>query len=703
MRNFEIQKKNSESFRSLWISLFLFFVCFLFPTFTYASGITRAPNNLGLVGYWPMNEGSGTVSSDFSGNKNNGAFGGTPTWVSGKFGKGLNFFNLVHYVQVPDSNSLDTTSDVTVSAWIKLNGNSDTQFVVNKDENYSLSVTGGLVRMQFWTGTTARAVDVTAPSSGSWHHVVGVVTSNEVTAVYVDGILQGSSAYVISGGVSRVLTNPLIFGTGFGGGYAGSIDEVRIYNRALSQSEVSTLYKSGVVVKRQANNLGLVGYWPMNEGDGTVASDFSGNRNSSQLSGDTSWVSGKLGEAVYFNEGLAGLATIPSSKVFNFANDITVSAWVKTTVDGGIIFQLQNSNPLVYLQVGDTTAGGTAHKLVAYFRTDAGGVNVTSGVTNIDDGKWHFVAAVRNIVTQDVRLYVDGSLDGSPNTYADTAAINTFGGVTNYISSTGPYGFTGAIDEVRVYNRALSADEIASLYKTSYSLVNKTPIDIVKSGLVGYWPLDGKYMSWGTGVVDDVSENGDHGLIVGLSTTTSSVIGKVGQGLKFDGIDDEITVGNIADALGEMSVAVWFKLAGSLYPPYRPLVVKMDNPTTAAGWGLFIGDLSPYDKVTFLTQDSGGAHWNQYTTTTGYADGLWHHAVATLTGGINGVITIYIDGVSVPLVNGGSGTVTSNTTTDPVRIGGNPNRRFDGSLDEPRIYNRALSASEVLTLYNTTK
>jgi hypothetical protein len=680
MRNFEIQKKNSGSFRGLGISLLFFFICFLFPIFTHASGITKAPNNLGLVGYWSMNEGSGTVSSDFSGNKNNGVFGGTPTWVNGKFGKGLNFFNLGNYIQVSDSNSLDTTSDVTVSAWIKLNGNSDTQFVVNKDENYSLRVTGGLVRMQFWTGTTIRAVDVTAPSSGSWHHVVGVVTSNEVTAVYVDGILQGSSAYVLSGGVSRVLTNPLIFGTGFGGGYAGSIDEVRIYNRALSQSEVSTLYKGGVVVKRQANNLGLVGYWPMNEGDGTVAGDSSGFGNTGIFANNTTWDTGKVGKAVSFRGG----AFFDHIHIYSPAstnikdNSLTISVWIKKTTNGGIV-----AGQGYTLELGDAGVGCGSTD-IAFIKKFYGIYCMSSFPV---DGEWHLLTIVAD--SGGITSYVDAVV-------TDTAGDGTVfpdqsGNDITLGSGVGSTQFGGSLDEMRIYDRALSSDEIAALYKTTYSLVNRTPTTVVSSGLVGYWPMDGKYVEWETGVVDDVSENGNDGQVVNMSTTTSPVVGKVGQALRFDGVDDAIDVGSAINlANSSFTVSAWAK-RGAVTPVISEFFLSQGSASPYNMLQLGIDDNQPF--CGFYSDDL-------YVLGTSILDTQWHHYVCTYNASTNERI-VYMDGVEIDrdTTSGdfaGTGTFyIGRQTALPVT--------YKGSIDEVKVYNRALSPAEILTLYNATK
>src|SRR3989338_9287108 len=88
---------------------FILTLLFIFmPTHIANAGIIgKPPTNLGLVGYWSMNEGTGSYAGDASGNKNTGTLTGGPTWVDGKRGKALSFDGSNDYVSVADANSLD--------------------------------------------------------------------------------------------------------------------------------------------------------------------------------------------------------------------------------------------------------------------------------------------------------------------------------------------------------------------------------------------------------------------------------------------------------------------------------------------------------------------------------------------------------------------------------------------------------------------
>ena len=88
------------------------------------SVLTKPPNNLGLVGYWSFNEGTGTIATDFSGQGNRGVISGA-SWVSGKRNKALQFDGSDDYVRM-DGTSLAAPTDWTVALWVKRTGDGAT-------------------------------------------------------------------------------------------------------------------------------------------------------------------------------------------------------------------------------------------------------------------------------------------------------------------------------------------------------------------------------------------------------------------------------------------------------------------------------------------------------------------------------------------------------------------------------------------------
>ncbi|MGD0733384.1 MAG: DUF2341 domain-containing protein [Terracidiphilus sp.] len=148
-----------------------------------------------------------------------------------------------------------------------------------------------------------------------------------------------------------------------------------------------------------------------------------------------------------------------SSNAWNFSGDMTLSAWIKTTGNSLLAMQLQDGNPLAYLSVGPTTAGGGSGEAVAYFRTDGGSVLVASGNTAINDGNWHHLQTVRS-TGEAVLIYVDGILE-TTTAYSDSGPIDVSGGGAN-IGGGGNTSFNGLIDEARISSVARSADWIAT-------------------------------------------------------------------------------------------------------------------------------------------------------------------------------------------------------------------------------------------------
>jgi len=195
----------------------------------------------------PMNEGSGSVVYDYSRYRNNGQIVGA-NWTTGKFGKALSFDGVDDYVEVPDSESLNITSAITISAWVYYKENpSEWPAFVSK---YSSSK-GYLL----WQRTNLKIAFGVWDESGNehyageiiltegWHHLVGVYDPSlpsDNVKLYVDGKQTGVTSD-FTGKIS-VSPNPLYIGRVMDLYFNGIIDEVRIYNRALSEEEIKSLY-----------------------------------------------------------------------------------------------------------------------------------------------------------------------------------------------------------------------------------------------------------------------------------------------------------------------------------------------------------------------------------------------------------------------------------------------------------------------------
>ena len=233
--------KQIKVFSRKKIVLFLSIFCI----FTYASVVLAIAPTSGLVGYWNL-DGS---ANDFSGGGNNGTVNGVSSWVIGKINQALSF-NGSNYVSISHISSLNPGSSLwSVSAWVK--GNSDGSVLWKGSSSldlYKLAVDGGNAIFNINAG--GDTVSTTAKSSvivndGNWHLITGVRSSVNKADIYVYGILSGTSTYAGSG-ISIDTTTPLIIGSENGNKsfFSGLIDDVRVYNRALSSSEVLDVYNA---------------------------------------------------------------------------------------------------------------------------------------------------------------------------------------------------------------------------------------------------------------------------------------------------------------------------------------------------------------------------------------------------------------------------------------------------------------------------
>ena len=458
-----------------------------------------------LVGYWPMEEGGGTSIVDASGNGNDGALTGSPTWAAGQRGTfALSLNGSTQYALVPDAASLELTTSITLAAWIEPAGASAaTQYLVKKatingTDGYELSLSSaGKVFVRFnqkTPGDTFRINSTTSyPLNGTaWMHVAATYDGATIR-LYVNGVQEGSLAESIA-----IATNNLPLGIGAqsdgGTKLNGALDEVRVYCRALSAAEILDLMACG------GNNDGascddgvscngadtcsggvcthagicssptptatpdLVGYWPMEEGSGTSVLDASGQGNNGSLPVNGTWIAGQRGTYALRVDGNTQYASVPDAASLDLTSAITLAAWIKpeqnTTQD--LIKKAVNGGTDGYeLTLSAVSAPNVQKVFVRFNQVTSGDTYRVNSTTQYpaDGTTWMHVAATYDGAT--IRLYVNGVQEGSLAASITIAQNNLPLGIG--AQSDGGRKYKGALDEVRVYGRALSAAEIAEL------------------------------------------------------------------------------------------------------------------------------------------------------------------------------------------------------------------------------------------------
>lgn len=404
----------------------------------------------GLLGHWKFNEGSGASIADSSGNAHHAAFAtGSPTWTSSGPYAGTLEFNGSN--DAATNNDFPPPSEGTVTWWFRSNGASaSTQRMFGLGDNWEVrQESDGLLSFDLCASTASGVFTTTASLSTAdrWYHVAAVYDSDDESyAVYVDGELQKS-------GTSNIAMSPqsaakLSFGTRTGSTqrFAGRFDDFRIYDRKLTHAEIRDLY-------------GLVGWYKFDETSGTVANDSSGLGNNGTYTGGPTLAMASnghaaMGTAVDFN----GSNYVQVAGLFGSPSSVSLAAWAKldasdtnsaeiVSLGDHVSLRLKNNSAELYYYNGSTWVGTAVNRVIA-------------------QTGWHHYAAVFD-ETGTYKLYIDGNeaasgaLSGSIP-YAGLGANTRIGSHGNGQTT---YDFDGRIDDVRIFKRPLTADEVYQLYR----------------------------------------------------------------------------------------------------------------------------------------------------------------------------------------------------------------------------------------------
>ncbi|HJW96941.1 MAG TPA: LamG domain-containing protein [archaeon] len=213
------------------------------------------------IAHWKFDETSGIIASDSSWNGNTGTLVNGPVWTAGKIGNSLSFDGTNDYITVANESNFDfeRTSSFSVSAWIKTSVSND-RVIISKEtaaspySGWAFYVQPSSVRVHItntWGSNYISKFGGVDIDNNVWHHVAFTYIGSSLASgvnIYIDGNL--SNGAVSSDTLSATILNDQAPQIGAypspGGFFSGLIDEVRIYNRALSQEEILSLYNSGL-------------------------------------------------------------------------------------------------------------------------------------------------------------------------------------------------------------------------------------------------------------------------------------------------------------------------------------------------------------------------------------------------------------------------------------------------------------------------
>lgn len=711
------------------------------------------------VGYWKFDEGQGTTVYDSSSNKNSGTMynmaspaTATSGWSNnGKFGRALSFDGDNDYISVADSSSLDATDGLTISLWVrpassmsgiskgllgKYEGSAGQRgYMIRANDvagasgcnnvlAFILSATGG-------TTFNSRCADM-ALAANKWYHIVTVFKGGTNQDIYIDGKLHNGGFGAESTGsipsAINVNLQPLLIGKIHSGEYfPGLIDEVKIYNFALTVDEVNLDYNQGAALKLgsvgtdAAGNpsnaadraycppgdttaaCGPVGEWRFEEGSGQTAKDTSGSGNNGVIgaltsidSSDPVYTTGRIGKALKFD----GVDDYVISKNANlsFTDAITIEAWVKPTVTDtymGIVSRTDLNN-----HFGDFDIHLSNNGQVRFILNDDSPTNRLDSSALVA-GQWSHIAVTYSNSSGYKKIYING-IENNSASFSGNINAN-YSNVLIGLYFSAQYPFRGNIDEVKIYNYARSAAQVAWDYN--------------KGGPVGWWKMD---ECQGSAIHDSSGRNNVGTLNLGAGGVTSAGTcqtagtawglgagGKRNASLSFDGADDyvEIPDGPNLDISGELTISAWVKIAATDNTNYGG-VGKYANMTGYANqrsYGFYF--LSNSTRPSAGVSDNGTAnsgHWTGVDSSTNIGLNTWAHVVMVFKP--SAYLRIYINGKLDSETTSGVVSSIFNSTA-PLWLGTNYDktdsaRNMNGQIDDVQIFNYALTVQQIKTLYS---
>ncbi|MGG1515487.1 LamG-like jellyroll fold domain-containing protein [Paenibacillus oryzisoli] len=450
---------------------------YTFPAHTLTAikltGTVTEPQALDAAHY-QLNESTGSTAADIGGHYHTATLvatsGGTLNWdpnsTTGIKGvlhyvpTGSNTYGN-YYVSVP--NFLDpAASDFTMSAWVNLAqestpGSNQTIFAqegsTGRNILYREAGTGKLKSYLGGVTTTSTSVIPT----GEWTHVALVKSGGTIT-LYINGAADTTAAVAAESSTGNFRIGAHKAPTNGNANWNGAMDEVQIVNAALTSAQIQNM----------ANKLSPLAYYQLNESTGTAAADVTGNTYTGTLVANSGGTLGWNPTGGINNSGALEIAPTGSNTYGNYyvsipnlfnpaATDFTLTAWVKLAASTGV-----GSTQTIFAQEG-STGRNMLYRDASTGRLNSflGGVTITSAKA-ITTGEWTHVALVKSGGT--ITLYINGAVDATAAATPESSTGNFRIGA-HKTPNTGNANWNGAMDEVQIFNQALTPASVQNIYK----------------------------------------------------------------------------------------------------------------------------------------------------------------------------------------------------------------------------------------------
>jgi hypothetical protein len=650
----------------------------------------------GLVGWWKL-DGNPKDSTPYG---NTGAVTGA-TLTTDRKGKSNSAYNIFgnQYVATTNTSALDPTAAMSLSLWMMPTGiasaTAETLISTKEAGGYVLLATGtsavnncpaSTVCFGLFINSTSSMTTVSVTKSAftdnNWYQIAATYDGASMK-LYVNGSVVATTS--ITGSITDGVAPNMCIGSEVtaidcngGSNWRGNIDDVRIYNRALSAPEATALndqYDPGLKAASGENS--LAGWWKL-DGNAKDSSPYRDNgimANSPVAAADRE---GAANAAVMFNGTTSHITAPDAARLKYTGGNMTISVWMKpntTEVDGGYIVSKPWNGSGGY----NYRLQYTSSRQIVGFISGATAFSFTAPAV-LTANTWNHIVMTMDS-TSHVKLYINGQQNYS-NAHTIVSWTATDLNVKLAIGNLYPYGqgwggnsvynFDGTVDDVRIYTRVLSPAEISALYGSYNSQVT---VSNLQSGLVGDWPLNGN--------AKDSTPYRNHGTATAATLTTDRK-GKANSAYSFDGTTSSI----LASATGLPSVTRTgtYTISAWILPGTNPSMEPVVQSSLSCSDRNSLAVNGTLASVGYYN----GTSWTGKSGT--IPGGVWTHLV-----GVNqaGTLALYINGAA----QAGTSAPYSSCTGTLFGRSDSSGRFYNGNIDDVRIWNRALSSSEVNALY----